>query len=79
MKRELETVDAEVLLAAIDCFASPGEAARWLTNPKARFANGTPIEISTTAEGKERVMGLLLRLVDGMPHARQRSTVRLPL
>jgi len=65
MKRELETVDAEVLLAAIDCFASTGEAARWLTNPEARFTNGTPIEIASTAGGKERVMSLLLGLIDG--------------
>jgi len=67
MKRELETIDAEVLLAAIDCFASPREAARWLTNPEARFTNGTPVEIATTPGGKERVMGFLLGLIDGTP------------
>jgi len=65
MKQELETIDAEVILAAIDCFASPKEAARWLTNPEAGFTNGTPIEIAATVGGKESVMSLLLGLIDG--------------
>jgi uncharacterized protein (DUF2384 family) len=63
MKRELASVDTEVLLAALDCFDSPRKAALWLTSPEKSLSGRTPLEMAMSTVGKEEVMTYLSRLI----------------
>jgi putative toxin-antitoxin system antitoxin component (TIGR02293 family) len=66
MRQKLTGVDAEVLLAAIDCFGSAEGTALWLTSPEVALANECPLDVATTEVGKEKVLQLLWRLNRGM-------------
>lgn len=67
LRERIAALDPEVLLAAIDGFGSPRESAAWLVLPEGRLAGRSPIEVAATAEGKERVIGLLLGREQGEP------------
>jgi hypothetical protein len=60
MRERIAALDPEVLLAAIDSLGSPRESATWLVRPEERLSGRSPIDVAATAEGKERVIGLLL-------------------
>jgi putative toxin-antitoxin system antitoxin component (TIGR02293 family) len=66
LRNKLFCADAEVLLAAIDCFGSAEGAAFWLTSPEVGLGDEAPLDVAATAEGKERVLQLLWRLNLGM-------------
>jgi uncharacterized protein (DUF2384 family) len=66
MRAKLRELDAEVLLAAIDCLGSAEKAALWLTSPEVGLSEENPIEVAATSDGKERVLRLLWRLGRGM-------------
>ena len=66
MRDRLAAVDAEVLLAAIDCLGSAERAANWLTSPELALEGGTPLDVAGTDEGKSRVLCVLRRLDLGM-------------
>lgn len=61
-RRRMDEVDADVLLAAIECFGSPEAAARWLASPEILLMDATPLDVAASAAGKEHVLGLLARL-----------------
>jgi len=66
MRDRLAVVDAEVLLAAIDCLGSAERAANWLTGPELALEGEVPLDVAETDEGKGRVLGVLRRLDLGM-------------
>ncbi len=65
-RRRMADVDAEVLLAAVECFGSAEGAARWLTDPEILLGEAVPLEVVASPGGKERVLQLLSRLGAGM-------------
>jgi uncharacterized protein (DUF2384 family) len=66
MRDRLAGIDAEVLLAAVDCLGSAERAANWLTGPELALEGEVPLDVAETGEGKERVIHLLRRLDLGM-------------
>jgi uncharacterized protein (DUF2384 family) len=65
MREKLAGINAEILLAAIDCLGSVDGAAFWLSSPEAGLAGGCPLDVALSAEGKEKVMDPLWRLNRG--------------
>jgi uncharacterized protein (DUF2384 family) len=65
-RERVRDVDPEVLVAAVDCLGSPERAALWLSSPQILLSEATPLDLSGTPEGRERVLRLLARLVRGM-------------
>ena len=78
LRERLLGVDAEVLLAAMDCLGSPDGAAQWLTGPEIGLSGETPVDVAATAEGKERVLNFLLRLERGMFAGPDEGTAATP-
>jgi putative toxin-antitoxin system antitoxin component (TIGR02293 family) len=66
MRDRLAGLDAEVLLAAIDCLGSAERAADWLTGPELALDGEVPLDVAGTDAGKDRVLHLLRRLDLGM-------------
>ncbi|MGA2015997.1 MAG: MbcA/ParS/Xre antitoxin family protein [Opitutaceae bacterium] len=66
MRDRLAAVDAEVLLAAVDCLGSAERAANWLTSPELAFEGGIPLDVAQADGGKDRVLRLLRLLDIGM-------------
>jgi uncharacterized protein (DUF2384 family) len=67
MRSKLAEVDAEVLLAAIECLGSYERAALWLTRPEELLAGAAPLDAAARRGGKEAVIRILWRLSQCAP------------
>lgn len=70
MRHALAMVETEVLLASLDCFDSPRNAALWLTSPETALCGRTPLNVAESAAGREEVMNLLWQFCTGLKQSR---------
>jgi uncharacterized protein (DUF2384 family) len=67
---KLRTCDSEILELAVKVLESPGEAGQWLiseTYPVIGLRGKAPVDILSSAKGRDDVRKVLLRIEYGIP------------
>jgi Protein of unknown function (DUF2384) len=56
-----------LLLRAVEAFGKTDKALGWLNSANHELGGRTPREVATTAEGRDKVLGILVDLEHGFP------------